>query len=80
MLVPDAGDRACGFSEWLVVHPKHKMRVMKTPSGGIRLYVEDELLGHHDNLYASEGEATLVGAFGENDEFRVEALVGSFRI
>jgi hypothetical protein len=28
----------------------------------------------HVDLYASEGEGTLVGVFGEKDEFQVEAF------
>lgn len=62
-------------NEWNVVHGKHQIRVVKTPSGGARLYVDDELLDITNDLYASEGEATLVGVFGANDEFRVEAFV-----
>jgi hypothetical protein len=58
-----------------VVHSQHEIRIMKTEAGGARLYVDDELLDTTNDLYASEGEATLVGVFGENDEFQVEAFV-----
>lgn len=61
--------------EWNIVHTNHQIRVMKTPSGGARLYVDDELIDTTNDLYASEGEATLVGVFGDNDEFRVESFV-----
>jgi hypothetical protein len=62
-------------NEWTVTYAKHQVRVMKTPTNGARLYVDDELLDTTNDLYASEGEATLVGVFGENDAFRVEAFV-----
>jgi hypothetical protein len=61
--------------EWNVVHANHQIRVIKTPTGGARLYVDGELLDTTNDLYASEGEATLVGVFGEDDKFRVEAFV-----
>lgn len=61
--------------EWNVVHGNHQIRVVKTPSGGARLFVDDELIDTTNDLYASEGEATLVGILGKNDEFRVEAFV-----
>lgn len=60
---------------WNVVDLQHQIRVVKTQSGGARLYVDDELLDSTNDLYASEGEATLVGVFGENDQFRVDAFV-----
>jgi hypothetical protein len=63
------------INEWNVVHAKHQIRVVKTPTDGARLYVDDELLDTTNDLYASEGEATLVGVFGEDDEFRVEAFL-----
>lgn len=62
-------------NEWNIVRANHRIRVVKTESGGARLYVDDELLESTNDLYASEGEATLVGVFGANDEFRVEAFV-----
>lgn len=62
-------------NEWNVVHANHQIRVVKTPSGGARLYVDDELLDTTNDLYASEGDATLVGVFGQNEEFNVEAFV-----
>jgi hypothetical protein len=61
--------------EWNVIHAKHQIRVVKTSSDGARLHVDGELLDNTNDLYASEGEATLVGVFGENDEFQVEAFV-----
>jgi hypothetical protein len=61
--------------EWNVVHANHQIRVIKTPTDGARLYIDDELLDSTNDLYASKGEATLVGVFGENDAFRVEAFV-----
>jgi len=62
-------------NEWNVSYAKHKIRVVKTATDSARLYVDGELLDTTNALYASEGEATLVGVFGENDEFRVEAFV-----
>ena len=62
-------------NEWNVVHGTHHIRVVKTKSGGARLYVDDELLDTTNDLYASKGEATLVGGFGENDQFQIEAFV-----
>ena len=61
--------------EWSVIHAKHQIRVVKTLSGGALLYVDSELLDTTNDLYASEGEPTLVGVFGKNDEFRVEVFV-----
>jgi hypothetical protein len=60
---------------WTVVYAKHQIRVVKTSTNGARLYVDGELLDTTNDLYASEGEATLVGVFGEDDKFRVEAFV-----
>jgi hypothetical protein len=62
-------------NEWNVSYAKHQIRVVKTPTDGAHLYVDGELLDTTNDLYASEGEATLVGVFGENDGFRVEAFV-----
>lgn len=62
-------------NEWNATHAGHKICVVKTDSGGARLYVDGELLDTTNDLYASEGEATLVGVFGLNDEFQVEAFV-----
>jgi hypothetical protein len=39
------------------------------------MYVDGELLDTTNDLYASKGEATLVGGFGENDQFQIEAFV-----
>jgi hypothetical protein len=61
--------------EWNVVYANHKIRVIKTSSDGARLYVDGDFLDTTNDLYASEGEPTLVGVFGENDEFQVEAFV-----
>jgi hypothetical protein len=58
-----------------VCYAKHQIRVVKTQSDGARLYVDSELLDTTNDLYASDGEPTLVGVFGENDEFQVEAFV-----
>lgn len=63
--------------EWNLVHGQRQIRVMKTDAGGARLYVDGDLLDTTNDLYASEGEATLVGVFGKNDEFQVEAFVRS---
>lgn len=61
--------------QWNVVHAKHQIRIVKTQSDGASLYVDDELIDTTNDLYASEGEATLVGVFGEDDQFQVEAFV-----
>lgn len=37
--------------------------------------MDGELLDTHNDQCASQGEATLAGVFGENDEFQVEAFV-----
>lgn len=50
-----------------VDHAKQQIRVVKTPSGGAHLYVEDELLDTSNDLYASEGAAILVGVFGPDE-------------
>ena len=62
-------------NEWNVCYANHQIRVVKTQSDGARLYVDGELLDTTNDLYASEGEPTLVGVFGENDELQVEAFV-----
>jgi len=62
-------------TEWNVVHGKHQIRVEKTRSGGARLYVDGELVDTTNDLYVSQGEATLIGVFGENDHFQVEVFV-----
>jgi hypothetical protein len=62
-------------NEWNVRYEKHLIRVVKTQSDGARLYVDDELLDTTNDLYASDGEPTMVGVFGENDMFQVEAFV-----
>jgi hypothetical protein len=62
-------------NEWNVAYAKHQIRVVKTQSDGARLYVDSELLDTTNDLYASEGEPTLVGVFGENGGFQVEAFV-----
>jgi hypothetical protein len=62
-------------TEWNVAYANHQIRVVKTQSDGARLYVDSELLDTTNDLYASEGEPTLVGVFGENDVFQVEAFV-----
>jgi hypothetical protein len=54
---------------------KHKIRVVKTAADGARLYVDDELLDTTNDLYASEGEPTLVGVFGKDHMFRAEVFV-----
>ena len=59
MLVSDSGERMP--NEWNVSYSKRQIRVVKTPTSGARLYVDDELLDTANDLYASEGEATLVG-------------------
>jgi hypothetical protein len=51
------------------------MRAVKTRFDGARLHVDGDLLDSKNDLYASEGEATLLGVFGENGQFRVEAFV-----
>ncbi|MGB2664686.1 MAG: hypothetical protein WAK48_11820 [Candidatus Acidiferrum sp.] len=60
-------------NELVVVHANHAIQVVKTPTGGARLYVDGELIDTTNDLYASEDEATLVGVFGDN--IQVEAFV-----
>jgi hypothetical protein len=60
-------------NEWNVVYANRQIRVVK--SHGACLYVDGELLDTTNDLSASQGEATLVGALGENGEFQVEAFV-----
>jgi hypothetical protein len=62
-----------------IVHLVNRCRLKRSTqhlanqsSGGARLFVDDELLGSTNDLYASEDEATLVGVFAHND---VEAFV-----
>jgi len=62
-------------TKWTVAYAKHQVRIVKTQFDGARLYVDNELIDTTNDLYANEGEATLVGVFGEDDEFRVEAFV-----
>jgi hypothetical protein len=62
-------------NEWNVSYAQHQIRVVKTPTDGARLYINDELVDATNDLYASEGEATLIGVFGDNGEFKVEAFV-----
>jgi hypothetical protein len=52
----------------------HRIRVTAT-SEGARLYADNELLDVTNDLYANEDEATLVGVFGEEDKFQIEAFV-----
>jgi hypothetical protein len=52
----------------------HRIRVEANPEGA-RLYIDDELIDTTNDLYASEEEATLVGACGEDDKFRIEVFV-----
>jgi hypothetical protein len=52
----------------------HRIRVVAN-SEGARLFVDNELLDVTNDLYASEEEATLVGACGEDDKFRIEVFV-----
>jgi hypothetical protein len=52
----------------------HRIRVVAT-SEGARLYIDDELADVTNDLYANEDEATLVGAFGEEDKFRIAVFV-----
>ena len=51
-----------------------KFCVLRIRWESARLYVDDELLDSTNDLYASEDEATLVGVFGENEEFRIEVF------
>jgi hypothetical protein len=60
--------------ERLVDYAGHRIRVV-AKSEGARLFVDNELLDVTNDLYASEEEATLVGVFGEEDGFRIEAFV-----
>jgi hypothetical protein len=63
------------ISELNVSYSTHHICIVKTHWGSARLYVDDELLDSTIDLYASEDEATLVGVFGENEEFRIEVLI-----
>jgi hypothetical protein len=62
-------------SELNVAYGKYQICVLKTEWGSARLYIDDELIDSTNDLYASEGDATLVGVFGKNESFRVEAFV-----
>jgi hypothetical protein len=60
--------------EGSVDHGGHLIRVV-VKAEGARLYVDNELVGVTNDLYASEEEATLVGVCGEEDKFQIEAFV-----
>ena len=60
-------------NELTVAYANHTIHVARTPSGGARLYVNEELVDTTNDLDASEDEATLVGVFG--DYLKVEAFV-----
>ena len=60
-------------NELTVAYANHTIHVVRTPSGGARLYVNKELVDTTNDLDASEDEATLVGVFGEY--LQVEAFV-----
>ena len=61
-------------SELNVSYGKHQFCVLRIRWESAHLYVDDELLDSTNDLYASEDEATLVGVFGENEEFRIEVF------
>ena len=58
-------------NELVVVHANHAIQVVKTPTGGARLYVDGELIDTTNDLYASEQGPALVGVV---DEMLVEAF------
>ncbi len=58
-------------NELVVVHANHAIQVVKTPTGGARLYVDGELIDTTNDLYASEEGPALVGVV---DEMLVEAF------
>jgi len=60
-------------NELTVAYANHAIHVVRTPSGGARLYVNEELVDTTNDLDASEDEPTLVGMFGKNSQ--VEAFV-----
>jgi hypothetical protein len=62
-------------SELNVTYGKHRICVVRTRWESARLYIDDELLDSTNDLYASEDEATLVGVFGENEEFSIEVFI-----
>jgi hypothetical protein len=62
-------------AKWNAVHDGHLIHVTTTNSGGAKRFIDDECADTTNDLYASAGEPTLVGVFGENDEFLVEAFV-----
>jgi hypothetical protein len=62
-------------SELNVTYGKHQICLVRTHWESARLYVDDELLDTTNDLYASEDEATLVGVFGENEEFSIEVFM-----
>jgi hypothetical protein len=61
-------------NEWSVTHQAHQICVTQTVNAGARLFVDSELLDTTNDVWIAdtEGEATLVGSFGD---FRVEVFL-----
>ena len=58
-------------NELTVPYAEHEIRVVKTPTDGARLYIDDKLVDVTNDLFASEDEPTLVGMFGDNIQVEV---------
>jgi hypothetical protein len=58
-------------NELTVPYAEHEIRVVKTPTDGARLYIDDKLVDVTNDLYGSEDEPTLVGMFGDNIQVEV---------
>jgi hypothetical protein len=58
-------------NELTVSYAEHEIRVVKTPTDGARLYIDDKLVDVTNDLYGSEDEPTLVGTFGDNSQVEV---------
>jgi hypothetical protein len=70
-------------NEWTVTHGTHEIHVVKTPTGGAHLYVDDELVDATNDLYAAEDDPALVGVFGDDvrvDVFLTPASLAAIRI
>lgn len=61
--------------DWTVTYATRQIRVVRTDSGGARLYVDDELLDVTNDLYGSQDDATLAGVLSDNEMFRVEVFI-----
>jgi hypothetical protein len=65
--------------EWNVTFADHAIRLVAAGNGA-KLFVDGQLLDSTNDLYASAGEPTLVGSFGENDGYVIGAMVVPFDV